>query len=116
MSRRTLRPDALGSLMRTLHSMQSEKSPDAVPPSPCPYCGTALDAASNSEAAKPSPGDISICVKCAGVCKFGDALTLERVSEHELAALPGYAREGIREHQDAVRAIYLRKGGSRGEA
>lgn len=109
---RTLRPDAWGSLLRTLHSMQNE-AVDRVPPAPCPYCGKVLDGASNSEAEKPNPGDLSVC---AGLCQFTATLALERLPDATLEALPAADREALREHQDAVRAIYLRKRGPRGEA
>lgn len=112
---RTLRPDAWGSLVRTLHSMQNENV-DRVPPAPCPYCGKVLDGASNSKAEKPVPGDLSVCAYCAGLCQFTSALGLERLPDAVFEALPADDRAAIREHQDAVRAIYLRKRGPKGEA
>jgi len=110
---RTLRPNSLGSLMRTLLSMRNE-SVDRVPPAPCPYCGKVLDGASNSKAEKPNPGDLSVCVYCAGLCQFTATLALERLPAATFEALPADDRAALREHQDAVRAIYARRVGPKG--
>jgi hypothetical protein len=54
----------------------------------CPDCGKILDASQNMEsmeAAKPSPGDISICCYCACLMQFQDDLTGKAVSLDELS-------------------------------
>jgi len=42
-------------------------------PTRCPYCGHTLDCASSEQGGdKPEPGDVSICLGCAGLLVFGD--------------------------------------------
>lgn len=112
---RTLRRDTLGSLARTVLSMR-DGTIDTVPPSPCPYCGKVLDGASNYAAETPSPGDLSVCAYCAGLCQFTAALALERLPDAAFEALPVDIQTAVREHQDAIRAVYMRKRGPQGEA
>ena len=53
----------------------------------CPSCGKFLDGASSvSDPGRsgPSPGDLSICIACGTIVKFGENLKLEIVSENEL--------------------------------
>jgi len=58
------------------------------PPSHCVYCLCELDAAYSSSARPPQPGDVSICIECAGILIFtGDGLRAPTMSEwRELTA------------------------------
>lgn len=54
--------------------------------SACPYCGYFLDLAmSAGQAARPKPGDFSICVMCAGLAAFDNSLALTALDEVEIA-------------------------------
>lgn len=52
--------------------------------SPCPHCGEVLERTSHAEGHAPRPGDLSVCVKCLGICRFGDDLRLFAPTEDEL--------------------------------
>jgi hypothetical protein len=58
-----------------------------LPVSHCPWCGYAMDAATNPNdgATQPKPGDLSVCISCASVLVFNDDLTLRACSPAELA-------------------------------
>jgi hypothetical protein len=80
-----------------------------VPLSACPSCGTQCDAASTTnESTQPVPGDISICVRCGELLKFGDDMRLMRLTHEErieVEADPYVAR---------VQAAWQRMQGHRG--
>jgi hypothetical protein len=75
------------------------------PPRLCPWCGELLDTAAGIDADQaPVVGDISVCIKCGGVCLFGPGLALEccpdTLWQNEHAPLPAQIRE-------ARRAVWL---------
>lgn len=47
-----------------------------VPSSPCPHCGAEPTGASGVNAHYPKPGDVAICIDCAGVNTYGRDLRL----------------------------------------
>jgi hypothetical protein len=54
----------------------------------CPACGEAIDRASHIEGeSAPSPGDVSICIRCAAVNLFDDDLSPRVPTAAELARL-----------------------------
>lgn len=56
-----------------------------VPKTECPYCGKVNDLASSFKGKeKPEPGDISICIKCAGILVFDEELRIRRPTDSEL--------------------------------
>jgi len=58
-------------------------------PSACPYCGRINDRAIHIEGeGTPRAGDVAICISCAGICVFNDALIEEKVSPEQIEALP----------------------------
>lgn len=63
---------------------------ERVPPCLCPSCGQLLDAATDSNLAGkyPSPGDFSVCIKCASVLLFTDAFKLRPATSLEISTLP----------------------------
>lgn len=56
----------------------------------CPHCGAINDRATpvQNEGAVPIPGDFSVCIKCAGINKFGEDMALEKLSHEEFESLP----------------------------
>lgn len=68
-------------------------------PSLCPACGYAVDAASPTldPRAVPKPGDISLCLRCAAVNRFGADLSIE--------AAPGFMAEIAQEDPKLAQEI-----------
>jgi len=58
-------------------------------PTPCPFCGYAIDAhaAVGHEQHMPEPGNISVCFRCAGVSKYTEQLSLDPMTEEELTLI-----------------------------
>jgi hypothetical protein len=57
-------------------------------PSPCPVCWSTLDAAKSvgtDPAARPGPGDLTICAYCRTVLVFGPGLQLREADDKERA-------------------------------
>lgn len=56
-----------------------------LPPMECPHCHVVHDAASdpNKENPAPKPGDLTICIECAGIAQFTGAMQLRLVSKDE---------------------------------
>lgn len=53
--------------------------------SECPYCGHKHELATDLRCnAKPSPGDVSICIQCANVLMFDDNLATRKPTDNEL--------------------------------
>lgn len=77
-------------------------------PCPCPWCGVRLDAASPASAdAKLEPGCFSVCVRCGGINRYGEDLTLEKVEPEQLAELPADFRHQLEEMGDLMRAARM---------
>ena len=55
----------------------------------CPYCGFEGDGVEefNREDRKPKPGDISVCISCAGIQVFGEEMELLKISKERLTEL-----------------------------
>ena len=76
-----------------------------VPVSTCPKCGYVTDCArSVTGDAAPTPGNLSICFKCAHVTKFADDLSLVELERDELIAL-SLDRDFLRLHRRAQAGI-----------
>lgn len=72
----------------------------------CPHCGTVLDAASAfEERARPSRGDLGVCVRCAELLVYDVDLMPRLPKPNEIermfAAEPGFAAT-VRRHQRAI--------------
>jgi hypothetical protein len=54
-------------------------------PDPCPYCGYVIDAHTSltEPDAKPKPGDVSICAKCAGWNQYNGSLKLVKFTDED---------------------------------
>ena len=58
-----------------------------VPKSYCPYCGQECIATAGQAA--PTAGDVTICIECAGICVFDEALALRKPNDAETADFAG---------------------------
>jgi hypothetical protein len=59
-------------------------------PTPCPHCGTNLDAhacTTSDESTKPQPDDISVCAYCASFLIYNDDLSLRIFTDDDYRAL-----------------------------
>lgn len=55
-------------------------------PDECPHCAEAMDGL-EGPADGPSAGDITICMRCAGIAVFTDQMTLRKPTTGELVTL-----------------------------
>ena len=75
----------------------------------CPKCGATLDAASGISGARhPKPGDMSICLYCAVVLVYEDAMTSRLMTAEEFMALPIDWQDMLLNITDKLRAARLR--------
>ena len=81
----------------------------------CPHCGFVFDAAAHAGGEDPSPGDLAVCFKCAGVMILDAALRPRRPAPDACAALkvtnPVFHAETER-FREAVRLFHARTAGS----
>jgi hypothetical protein len=56
----------------------------------CPHCQTVIAnyTSMKDPGDKPSPGNLMICVNCLSLCKYGDDLKLEQLTEEEKQNFP----------------------------
>ena len=70
----------------------------------CPYCEHHLDAASDMETnAVPTPGDVTICISCASVLVFDEALKPRKPTPEEYQAIK--RMPNVLRHQKAIRLL-----------
>lgn len=70
-----------------------------VEPSPCPHCGQVLDGASNvTNDERPEPGDVTVCIICAGLAEFDEDMNLTMPSEAK--------KKDALTHEEVVAAIF----------
>ncbi|RWZ87229.1 MAG: hypothetical protein EO766_11935 [Hydrotalea sp. AMD] len=50
----------------------------------CPHCGYELTAASSTNGHVPSPGDLSICIKCYTFLQFDENLKHQLISDEDI--------------------------------
>jgi len=75
----------------------------------CPFCFTVLDAASGlGHENYPQPGDFTICIKCAGVLRFREDMSIEPSS---LESIPTHSRMKFAQMVTHVKAFieYLQR-------
>lgn len=60
----------------------------------CPNCGKRLDAATcfTDPAAKPAPGDLTICFYCGHLMAFADDLRVRQLTDPEMVEVAGDPR------------------------
>jgi hypothetical protein len=57
-------------------------------PDSCPHCKKKLDAATPIyHDGKPAPGDMTVCMWCAGICRWGKDMFLRRATAYDLGEL-----------------------------
>lgn len=68
-----------------------------MPETACPFCGYKLNAATDVKftGAKPSPGDISVCIECTSFLRFNGDLKLEALPAADMAAMPDEIQEQL---------------------
>ena len=77
---------------------------DRVQAAPCGTCGTLLDGASSASGAKPTAGDLAVCMYCAGVNTFDAAMKVSALNDEQIDALPAGVTRQLREMQALIRA------------
>jgi hypothetical protein len=78
----------------------------------CPHCGHRLNACSTlGEDRPPNPGDLSVCMGCGQVVRFGPKLKLQRVPASVIAALLPDERAELQEVLDKVRGFIAHEEG-----
>ena len=56
-----------------------------IPRHPCPYCGYVMDTTSTLvNDHSPSKGDVTICLKCSGICLFDEKMVMQKPTLAEL--------------------------------
>ena len=80
-------------------------------PSSCPECGKVLDCSTSVEfdGAKPSPGDISICLDCTAILEFGENLELKRISNEDFSSLPENIKNSLKKVRDAINSLNIER-------
>jgi hypothetical protein len=65
-----------------------------LPPSLCPDCGYQLDCATGVDNDdRPSPGDLTLCLKCTQFLQYNDDMVLVPLAPHTLRGLPAPTRD-----------------------
>lgn len=80
-----------------------------VPESRCLDCGKTLDALGTGDkalAARPEPGDVTVCIRCGAVMKLDEKLRLRGLTDAEMDELVN-SRETMQELAKVVRAIHV---------
>lgn len=67
----------------------------------CPGCGAKLDCSTHPKGA-PSPGDLSLCLKCGQPLTYEDDLSLRALSTQDIAALQLTNPAAFREYEKAL--------------
>lgn len=81
----------------------TQANPDA-----CPRCGKDVDQHTGvSGNDSPSEGDLSICMHCLGMLRFGEALRLYPLSDEEFVELPDDVRRDLLRAQTLLRRSKL---------
>lgn len=79
-----------------------------VEPDTCPHCGYEADCVGhmNGEDKRPDPGDVTLCISCAGVSVFdGPDLRMRKLTSQEWQRTPVATRRQINHIQAAIRRM-----------
>lgn len=69
-------------------------------------CGKLLDAASHEEeGVAPAPGDFTVCLYCGTFYRFVDTLSLQVLTEEQIAELPDASRNELVRTRFAIQAL-----------
>ena len=75
----------------------------------CPHCGSLNDAATGMEGAtSPAPGDVAMCITCAGLSQYTAALGLAKLDETEEVLVRADPR--VKRALDAWKTVKQRRG------
>jgi hypothetical protein len=76
---------------------QTDSTGRELPPVRCPDCNYELDAASHpfDPAARPSPGDITVCFQCTTFLEYRADMTLRVASPADVRNLPSDIRDQL---------------------
>lgn len=102
--------EAYRGLLQVLDKAKGEGlESDRIKGAPCPHCGKLLDAASSASGHRPNPGDVSMCIYCAGALQFDDELQTKGLSDEQIEAFDPASRDHLREMQALLRSAMARK-------
>jgi hypothetical protein len=77
-----------------------------IKPVTCPHCRVVHDAASH-DTAVPSPGDISVCIMCAGLSTYTANMQLRKLTQRELLELKAnLAWLKVQQYQAAIISMH----------
>lgn len=79
-----------------------------VPEAVCPACHRPQDGASSASGGReaPKPGDLAICIDCAGVAQYDAAMQLK---PFDVSTLPADEAKQIEHYRTLIRRTKLRK-------
>ncbi|MGI4876683.1 MAG: hypothetical protein ACRYG4_04285 [Janthinobacterium lividum] len=83
-----------------------------VPAQPCPHCGVELSAATSTmqpdeDEAAPDPGDLTVCIKCGVILRFGVGMIVERLTRAQFDALPPEIMQQLAKVQSTIRLMHV---------
>lgn len=88
----------------TIPEETSDSDGRKLPSAVCPACGYRVDAATClSENHRPSPGDLSLCARCAELFVFESDMTLKRADLNDLLGLNAEEKQLIDRAQAVIR-------------
>jgi hypothetical protein len=74
---------------------------------PCPTCGAPIDAARQVKGlGAPSPGDLTMCFRCAALLMFDEPPAVHAMTDVELGALEDDEYEALRFAQQQLQAYW----------
>lgn len=81
-----------------------------VPPEPCPHCGAVHDGAGSLiHDSRPKPGDVTVCILCAGVGEFTEDLKLRPLSDSDIATFDVSVQTELANITEGVRSLQKRR-------
>lgn len=76
-----------------------------VPDANCPHCGHHVDAATDpfDPTNTPYPGDITVCLYCAGICVYTDSMALRSITRTDMDNITPDMKKYLAELQQYIR-------------
>lgn len=76
----------------------------------CPWCGETLNmAASFDHDQQPKPGDLTVCIQCAGMLKYGPAMKLLRLTEADIDDLDDETADSLALAHQTIREFIAQR-------
>jgi hypothetical protein len=87
---------------------QTDSTGQKLPPVRCPDCNYPLDAASDptDRAARPNPGDMTVCFQCTTFLEFRADMTLQVASPADVRNLPSDIRDKLFAVRHAIQEFW----------